>query len=165
MTLRIRRRESGAPFIHPMDPTPRTAILAPGFQETKLVRVFPAGWTQEAARFHPCSIAGPAEQLRRLTNRGLELSHAVVAFTYQGQAALSDDDRDLFWDSFGVPVFEQHLGAGNELLAMECEAHAGLHMMGDFEDSRLDRNSCVCGNPAPRFARRARIEELADMLG
>lgn len=146
-----------------MDPTPRTAILAPGFQETKLVRVFPAGWTEEAARFHPSSIAGPAEQLRRLTERGLELKHAVVAFTYQGQAALSEDDRDLFWESFGVPVFEQHLGAGNELLAMECEAHAGLHVLRDFGESQLDRNSCVCGNPAPRFHRR-RIDELAEML-
>lgn len=163
MILRIRRRASGALFIHPMDPTPRTAVLAPGFQETKLVRVYPAGWTNQAARFHPSSIAGPPEQLRRLTKRGIELGHAVVAFTYQGHAALSDDDRDLFWDSFGVPVFEQHLGPGNELLAMECEAHAGLHVRAGFEDPRLDRNSCVCGNPAPRFQRR-RIDELADML-
>jgi len=163
MTLKIRRRVSGAPFIHPMDPTPRTAILAPGFQESKLVRVFPAGWTEEAARFHPSSIAGPMEQLRSLAKNGFALGHAVVAFTYQGHAGLSDDDRDLFWDSFGVPVFEQHLGPGNELLAMECEAHAGLHVMGDFGDARLDRNSCVCGNPAPRFQRR-RIDELADML-
>ena len=163
MTLRIRRRESGAPFIHPMDPTPRTAILTPGFRQTKLVRVFPAGWTEEAARFHPSSIAGPTEQLRRLAKRGFQLGHAVVAFTYDGQAGLSDDDRDLFWDSFGVPVFEQRLGPGNELLAMECEAHAGLHVTTNFGDPRLDRNSCVCGNPAPRFQKR-RIDELADML-
>jgi hypothetical protein len=163
MNLKLRRRVSGAPFIHPMDPTPRTAILAPGFQETKLVRVFPAGWTEEAARFHPSSIAGPPEQLRRLANRGIELSHAVVAITYLGQAGLSEDDRDLFWDTFGVPVFEQHLGPSNELLAMECEAHSGMHVMLNFEDPHLDHNSCVCGNPSPRFQRR-RIEELADML-
>lgn len=147
-----------------MDPTPRTAILAPGFQETKLVRVFPTGWNEEAARFNPTSIAGPTEQLRRAAERRLQLQHAVIAFTYDGQAGLSDDDRDLFWDSFGVPVFEQHLGPGNELLAMECDAHAGLHVMGDFGHMRLDRNSCACGNPAPRFPRRPRIDELADML-
>ena len=88
----------------------------------------------------------------------------MVAFTYQGQAGLSGDDRDLFWDSFGVPVFEQHLSPDNQLLAMECDAHAGLHVMGDFETLRLDRNSCVCGNPAPRFARRPRIDDLADLL-
>jgi len=163
MIVKIRRRVSGAPFIHPMDPTPRTAILAPGFQQSKLVRVFPAGWTEAAVRFNPSSIAGPMEQLRCLTKHGLVLGHAVVAFTYKGHAGLSDDDRNLFWDSFGVPVFEQHLGPSNQLLAMECEAHAGLHVMGDFGDARLDRNSCVCGNPAPRFQRR-RIDELADML-
>lgn len=147
-----------------MDPTPRTAILVPGFQETKLVRVFPAGWNEEAARFRPSSIAGPAEQLRRLTGEDLQLRHAVVAFTYEGQAALSDDDRDLFWEAFGVPVFEQHMGPGNELLAMECDAHAGLHVMGDFAHLRLDRNSCACGNPAPRLPRPSRITELAEML-
>lgn len=163
MNLRIRRRVSGAPFIHPMHPTPRTAILAPGFQETKLVRVFPAGWNEEAARFHPSCIAAPTEQLRRLTDHGIELSHAVVALNYEGRPGLSDDDRDLFWDSFGVPVFEQQLGPGNELLAMECEAHAGLHVMTNFDDARLDRNSCACGNPAPRFLRR-RLQDLADML-
>jgi len=164
MTLKIRRRASGATFIHPMIPTPRTVILAPGFQQTKLVRVFPGGWTQAAARFNPSSIAGPTEQLRRLTGLGLQLRHSLIAFTYDGQAGLSDDDRDLFWDSFGVPAFEQHLGPANELLAMECEAHSGLHVLGGFEDVHLDRNSCACGNPAPRFSKRARIHELAEML-
>jgi len=148
-----------------MDPTPRTAILAPGFQETKLVRVFPRGWNGEAERFRPSSIAGPAEQLHRLIKERLYLRHAVIVFTYEGDTPLSDDDRDLFWDSFGVPVFEQHLGPGNELLAMECEAHAGLHVTSDFEHQRLDRNSCACGNPAPRLPRLARINELAEMLG
>lgn len=163
MHLKIRRRVSGATFIHPMDPIPRTAILAPGFQETKLVRVFPDGWTEEVARFYPSCIAAPPEQLRRLANRRIELSHSVIAMTYQDQAGLSEDDRDLFWNSFGVPVFEQRLGQGNELLAMECEAHAGLHVTSGFEDPHLDRNSCACGNPAPRFQRR-RIDDLADML-
>src|SRR5262249_30627584 len=118
MIVKIRRRVSGATFIHPMDPTPRTAILTPGFQETKLVRVFRAGWTAEAARFNPASIAGTTEQLRRLTSHGIELTHSVIAFTYDGDSGLSDDDRELFWQAFGVPAFEEHLGARNELLAM-----------------------------------------------
>jgi hypothetical protein len=164
MTVKIRRRISGATFIHPIDPIPRTAILAPGFQETKLVRVFPAGWSRWAALFDPSSIAGPTERLRRIAQLGLQLRHSVIAFTYDGQASLSEDDRDLFWDSFGVPVFEEHLSTGNEVLAMECEAHAGLHVMGDFGHLGLDRKSCVCGNPAPRFPKRARIDELAAML-
>ncbi len=164
MIVKIRRRVSGATFIHPMDPTPRTAILAPGFLETKLVRVFPAGWSEEAARFNPSSIAGTTEQLRRLTGLGIQLHHSLIAFTYDSEAGLSDDDRDLFWDAFGVPSFEEHLGPRNELLAMECEAHAGLHVTEGFEYLHLDRNSCVCGNPAPRFPKRPRIAELVDML-
>jgi hypothetical protein len=164
MNLNLRRRSSGAIFVHPMNPTPRTAILSPGFQETKLVRVFPRGWNAEAARFEPSSIAGSAEQLRRLTKIGLKLRHAVIVFTYSGEAALSDEDRDDFWDAFGVPVFEQYLGRGNELLAVECDAHTGLHLVGDFQTLNRDRKSCACGSPNPRMPKRPRIAELAELL-
>ena len=164
MPLNLRRRASGALFIHPMNPTPRTAILAPGFQESKLVRVFPQGWNAEAARFEPSSIAGPVEQLRKLTKLDLGLRHAVIVFTYSGEACLSDDDRDSFWEAFGVPVFEQYLGRGNELLAVECDAHTGLHLVGEFQTLNRDRNGCACGSPNPRMPKRARISELAELL-
>jgi len=147
-----------------MNPTPRTAILAPGFQETKLVRVFPQGWNEEAAKFEPSSIAGPADRLRRLTKLDLRLRHAVIVFTYGGEAGLSDDDRDSFWDAFGVPVFEQYLGRGNELLAVECDAHTGLHLVGDFETLNADRKACACGSPNPRLPKGARLAELAELL-
>jgi len=162
--LNLRRRTSGAPFIHPMNPIPRTAILAPGFQETKLVRVFPHGWNEEAAKFEPSSVAGPVEQLRKLTKLDLRLRHAMIVFTYGGEAGLSDDDRDAFWDAFGVPVFEQYLGRGNELLAVECDAHTGLHLVGDFETLNRGRKACACGSPNPRLQKRARIAELAEFL-
>ena len=164
MTVKIRRRSTGATFIHPMNPTPRTAILASGFRQTKLVRVFPSGWSADAERFQPTSIAGAAEQIRRLVDLKLNLRHAVIVFTWEGGSGLSDDDRDLFWASFGVPIFEQRLGTGNELLAMECDAHQGLHVMGDFGHLRPDRNTCACGNPSPRLPKRPRIEELAELL-
>ena len=148
-----------------MNPIPRTAVLAPGFQETKLVRVFAAGWNNAAARFEPASIAGPVEEIRKAAQQGIPLTHAVVVFTYEGQSCLSDDDRDLFWEAFGVPVFEQHLGRNNEVLAMECDAHAGLHLVGNFSQLRRDKNTCVCGNPAPKLARRPHLEELTELLG
>ena len=162
--INFRRREKGATFLHPMEPMPRTAILAAGFQETKLVRVFAEGWCREAEAFRPASLAGPVERLRRVARLGVRLTHAVVVFTYDGQDGVSDADRKLFWDAFGVPVFEQCLGAGNEVLAMECDAHAGVHMVGDFGRLRGDRNSCACGNPAPRLSRRPRVEELVELL-
>jgi hypothetical protein len=165
MLLNLRRRASGALFIHPMIPTPRTAILTPGFQETKLIRVFPHGWNEEAAKFAPSSIAGPVEQLRRLTDSDLQLSHAVIVFTYGGEAGLSDEDRDILWGAFGVPVFEQYLGRANELLAVECDAHTGLHLVGDFEMLNRGRKACACGSPNPRLPRRARIAELLAACG
>ena len=71
MVVRIRRPFKGARFIHPIDPAPRTAILAPGFRETRLVRIFPQGWNERAKRFDPGSIAGPLEQLRSLSRERL----------------------------------------------------------------------------------------------
>jgi hypothetical protein len=164
MIVRIRRPLTGAPFIHPMDPAPRTAILARGFQETSTVRVFPYGWNDRAERFRPTSVAGAPEQLRKLTLKNIRLDHAVIAFTYEGQSGISHEDRELFWNAFGVPVFEQILGLRNELLAMECDAHCGLHVVNGCADLHLERGVCACGSSAPRLSRTARIEELAEML-
>lgn len=144
---------------------PRTAILALGFRETKMVRVFPFGWNKAADRFQPASIAGPAEQLRQLVRQGVSPQHSVVVFSYDGQEGLTASDRDLFWKAFGVPVFEQLLNPSNVVLAMECDAHDGMHLVGDFGNLRAGRSACPCGNPAPRLARRRqRIDELAELL-
>ena len=164
MTVRIRRPYTGASFIHPLDPEPRTAVLARGFEETKLVHIFPQGWNERAARFAPTSIAGPIEQLRRAARLGLRLEHAVVVFTYEGGAGLTPSDREWLWKSFEVPVFEQYLGPHNELLAAECDAHCGLHVVTGCEDLDLEHDACACGNAAPRLSRGAPIEELAALL-
>jgi len=164
MILPFLHRNDGARFVHPMNPVPRTAVLAPGFSDSKLVRVFPEGWNEEAARFEPTSIAGPVKELRKAAHVGLELRHAVIVFTYDDQNGLCAGDREFLWNAFGVPVFEQQLGPANELLAMECDAHTGLHLVGEFGHLRRDKNSCACGSPAPRLTRRPRIEDLADLL-
>src|ERR1700674_730281 len=164
MIVRIRRPHTGARFIHPMDPEPRTAILAGGFQETKDVRVFPRGWNDSVERFQPASLAGPPGELRKLSRRAVSLENSLIVFTYEGQSGLSHVDREMFWKTFGVPVFEQYLGPRNELLAMECGAHSGLHVVTGCEDLRLERDVCACGSRAPRLSRAARIEELAELL-
>jgi len=164
MILPFRRRQTGASFVHPTEPAPRTAILAPGFEESKAVRVFPTGWNEDAARYAPSSIAGPVEELRKVAEHGYELRHAVIVLTYDDEKGLTSEDRDFFWEKFGVPVYEQQLGPNNELLAMECDAHNGLHVAGDFPKMRRAKNSCACGNPAPRLPRRPRLEMLTDLL-
>jgi hypothetical protein len=164
MIVRIRRPHTGARFIHPMDPEPRTAILAGGFQETKDVRVFPRGWNDSVERFQPASIAGPPGELRKLSRRAVSLENSLIVFTYEGHSGLSHVDREMFWKAFGVPVFEQYLGPRNELLAMECDAHSGLHVVTGCEHLHLERDVCACGSHAPRLSRAARIEELAELL-
>jgi hypothetical protein len=164
MIVRIRRPHTGARFVHPMHPEPRTAILTGGFQETKDVRVFPRGWSESAERFRPSSIAGPPEQLRKLARKAVSVENCLIVFTYEGHAGLSHSDREVFWKAFGVPVFEQYLGPGNELLAMECDAHSGLHVVTGCEELHLERDVCACGSHAPRLSRAARIEELAGLL-
>jgi phenylacetate-coenzyme A ligase PaaK-like adenylate-forming protein len=52
----------------------------------------------------------------------------VVVFTGIEHGILRQADRDLFWQIFQVPLFEQLRGLGGELLAVECEAHHGLHI-------------------------------------
>jgi len=164
MVVRIRRPFKGAHFVHPIDPAPRTAILAPGFRETRLVRIFPQGWNERARRFDPGSIAGPLEQLRNLALAAWPLEQAVVVFTYSGRIGIPAQDRESLWKAFGVPVFEQYLGPRNKLLASECDAHAGLHVISGCEGFFLERDICACGNSAPRLTRGSRLEELAGLL-
>jgi hypothetical protein len=164
MVVRIRRPFKGAHFVHPIDPAPRTAILAPGFRETRLVRIFPQGWNERARRFDPGSLAGPLEQLRNLALAAWPLEQAVVVFTYSGRIGIPPQDRESLWKAFGVPVFEQYLGPRNKLLASECDAHAGLHVISGCEGFFLERDICACGNSAPRLIRGSRLEELAGLL-
>jgi hypothetical protein len=164
MLVRIRRPSPGARFIHPLDPAPRTAILAPGFRETRLVRVCPQGWDQRARRFQPGSIAGPLDALRTLARDGWPLEQAVIVFSYAGGPGISSLDREQLWEAFGVPVFEQYLSSKNKLLASECDAHSGLHVVTGCEGFPLEYDLCPCGNPAPRLTRGPRMDELADLL-
>ena len=164
MIVRIRRPHTGTRFIHPLDPEPRTAILASGFGETKNVRVFPRGWNESAERFRPASIAGSAEQLRRAAKLQANVENSIVVFSWEGQSGLSHADREMIWQAFGVPIYEQYLGAGNALLAVECDAHSGLHVLKGCDHLQLERDVCACGSKAPRLSRAARIQELAELL-
>jgi hypothetical protein len=164
MVVRIRRPSNGADFIHPINPAPRTAILASGFRETRLVRIFPQGWNDRARRFNPGSVAGPVEQLLSLSRDGCLIEQAVVAFTYPGGSGLLAKDREALWRAFSVPVFEQYLSPRNRLLATECDAHSGLHVVSGCEGFALEDDACACGNPAPRLTRGFGIEQLAALL-
>lgn len=151
MRYPFRQKVGGARFIHPLDPAPKTVLLANGFQGTRTIRVFPDGWNEEAARQGPCAVAAPLEDLLRLARSGVKLQHAVIVLTRGAHSDLSEDDRDRLWAAFGVPVFEQCLGPYNELLAAECEAHDGLHIVGGERRLAGETGLCGCGSSVPRM--------------
>ncbi len=146
------------PFVYPVAPAPRTAVLVAWFNQTWLnqavfsptafrpavfkspvfrptllpsspIRIFRNGWGPEAERFQPAAVAATLTQCRKLSRILIpSLTHALIVLERPGAARLSEADRDLFWRAFRVPVFEQIIGPKGQLLAGECEAHDGLHL-------------------------------------
>ena len=157
-TLRLRRKYV---FRYPMDPAPRTAVLAACFRQPRLrlndpVRVFPRGWSEEVSAFAPAAMAAPREQLLGLAaaDRRPSLTHAVIALAGPGDPILSMAEREHLWRTFRVPVFEQIIGPDGELLAAECEAHDGLHIEAPglpWTGYRLEMSPCGCGRKTPRL--------------
>jgi hypothetical protein len=134
MWFSLRSREPHPVFVHPLDPTPRTAILVPGFRSTRRIRVFPDGWTEACAKFSPGAIAGSFDRLIQAADLGASPTHAVISLSWDMNHRLAPHLRNTLWDRFGVPVFEQVLGPGNALLAYECEAHTSLHATAEYRD-------------------------------
>ncbi len=146
-----------ADYVSPVQPVPRTAVLEPGFSETKRVKVFGQGWDESAVRSKPAVIAASVAELVRLAKRWESRwerpTHSLVILSRHPTGLAAIEERDLLWDAFGLPIFEQILDASNHLLAYECEAHdgfhvrrAGLRLSGCFPAHSV----CGCGNPAPR---------------
>ena len=157
----IKRRVSRNSFRYPAGKPPRTAILVDWFYLPKFrlgrndqVRVFAD--VDEAARFKPEAIAATPELLLNL-NRALfpnEL-RALISLTKNGDRLLTVSERDQLWRRFHVPIFEQIVGPRGELLAMECDAHDGLHVHTEGwrpDDAyHIDHSACACGLKQPRL--------------
>ena len=155
MKLRVVWTGRKAAFPYPVSPEPRTAVLVPGFRPTGNVRVFPPGWGEQAAQFQPATIAGTREQLLALLGtRVPSLTHALIVVLNPGSQRTSEGDRERFWRTFGVPLFEQVVGRSGKLLASECEAHDGLHIEHpglSLNGYELETAPCGCGRKTPRL--------------
>jgi len=154
-------------FRYPLDPAPRTAVLAACFRQARFparspIRVFPHGWSEEVSAFAPAAVAASREQLFGLAavDRPPVFSHALIVLDSPGDAPLSMDERERLWRAFRVPIFEQIIGPRGKLFAAECEAHDGLHietpglLWADLQwpGYRLDPAPCGCGRKTPRLA-------------
>lgn len=156
---------SAAPFLYPSAGNPRVAVLLPGFRETRQIRFFSRLDEDEALRFEPEVLAGTSTQLRELALQRsvMTVRQGVVAITREGEAGLTEHDRNIFWDAFGVPAFQQYLDRGNRLIASECDAHDGLHVYGPVsygDGCQLDASPCGCGNTRPRLVVTHRVASV-----
>jgi hypothetical protein len=123
--------------------------------ESRPLRVFCDGWSEDVAAFAPAAVAGTFEQLRELAPGGIpSLTHSVIVLWRAGQPRLSEADRDTLWVAFRVPVFEQVIGKSGKRLAAECEAHDGLHIESPalpLENECVESALCPCGRKTPRI--------------
>jgi len=148
---------------HPrFDPALRIAVLTPGLSLGKIQRRFRTARVIAAATPVLRSLAEAVES-GRVTLPPVEA--AVVAFTGICHGELTVLERDLFWRVFQVPVFEQLLAPDGRVMAMECDAHDGLHLLDpaaplDGYSAILDGTPCGCGNPQPRLAALERLSQL-----
>ena len=152
------------PHIHypRFDPALRIAVLTPNLSAAQLQK------KMQAARV----IASTPAVLRALAEAAVSgrmklpaVEAAVVAFTGIGHGGLTELERDLFWRVFQVPVFEQLLAPDGRVMAMECDAHDGLHLLDEdapLEGYRalLDHTPCGCGNAQPRLAHLKPLQQL-----
>lgn len=161
----FRRRTGGsADFVYPFGEPPRTAVLDAGFRLSKNLRyVDPHGKDVHAKlkKLKPKAIAGSFEDLSSVWTRGYRFFaenqlHAVVVFSESGDELMSERRRDQLWRVFQAPIFEQLLLPDRTVLAAECEAHVGLHLLATPADLYLKKvkfegKLCECGKESPRL--------------
>jgi hypothetical protein len=143
------------------------------------VEPFPCERWGELETYRPRVLAGPAEELKRLAERVKlgtvdvkSVDRVVFVLTRCGDRPVSDTSRVVFWQAFGVPVYELLVGPQGMLLACECEAQEGWHAQpyANFSVSRgevvidalrqkrlrtgllgyIETALCACGRPGIR---------------
>jgi hypothetical protein len=143
-------------FVYPIPPAPRTALLSTVFRPQRMVRAFDvekSGWKHAVGALEPQSLAGPIVSLEALAGL-VQPTHAIIVLRSERDALLTTFERDRLWRAFRVPVFEQIVAADGTLLAAECEAHDGLHIVtGGFTlaGCEIDPTPCGCGKTEPRL--------------
>jgi hypothetical protein len=141
------------------DPALRIGVLTPGLSLRRLLR-----------RVRKCRAIAASVPLLRSLAADVEsgslvlppVEAAVIAFTGIRHGELTELERDLFWRVFQVPVFEQLLAPDGRLIATECDAHDGLHLLDPDAPltgwrALVDVTPCACGSRQPRLVRCERL--------
>ncbi|MFN7542196.1 MAG: hypothetical protein ACK5TN_05325 [Acidobacteriota bacterium] len=113
---------------------------------TRMLAATPAALRRICAAVHSRFLALP------------QLCEAVIVLQGIEEGTLFSGERDMLWNTLGVPVFEQWLGLDGELIAWECGMHQGLHFQCDRAELEQIEGELVLTSwyglcsPAPRLA-------------
>ena len=156
--LTIQRRRIRARYPS-YDSALRIAVLTPGLSFQQIRR-----------RTRKCRVVAASVPLLRLLAEAVEtkmitLPHqaAVIAYTGARLDELTELERDRFWRVFQAPIFEHLISAEGRTLAMECDAHDGMHLLDPEAPltglrAHLDKAACGCGNWHPRLRKIERLD-------
>lgn len=155
-------------FCFPLPAPARIALLEPGFRAGP--NMFECA-VDDLSGCAPEALVLPLGMALTLANRkqhGLfdlpSLNKAIVVLTSLDDTPLAPRHRDLLWQSFGVPVFEQLRGSDGAVIARECEVHDGLHIITEsLPDLRGEilTDHCACGAETPRLRSQRPTESAA----
>ena len=124
-------------------------------------------------QWSPEAIVAPLKTVLSLADqrlRGLadlaSLRIALIVLTDIDGDPLASHYRELLWQAFQVPVFEQLRGRDGAILARECEVHDGLHLdpganLTPELEIALVNDHCECGLETPRLM----VSSLSRALG
>jgi hypothetical protein len=100
-----------------------------------------------------------ADQKQRGCFDILSLDTAIVALTSTEDSPIADHHRDLLWQAFEIPLFEQLCNPDGRVIAAECEVHDGLHLLtAETVAGELIAEACPCGAETPRIRRSVPIQ-------
>lgn len=148
---------------YPLGLSPRIAVLGLPLRLPSNARAFSGPDDPYLALFQPESIAAPFDDFGRLPHAveaGLRMP--LVLFSFPDTGLLTKSPRDWLWQRFGLPVYEQLRDRGGRLLAFECAAHQGLHIVlpSGIECATTDE-PCYCGRTGARYLWAARDKSRA----
>src|SRR5581483_2433337 len=157
-----RRRQFTIPV--PISTRTRVASISKNRIDIGNLRRFAVERWPEVEAFRPHVLLGGIADLRKLaaladagTLDFSSIDTAVLVGTNLAFGTISDVERVVLWQAFGVPVYELLLAPDGQLIASECEAHEGWHIEAHMErrtlagGTSLESAKCACGRTEPRI--------------
>jgi len=100
------------------------------------------------------AITGTFQELAQARAAGARASQVVFPKQISGGPFLSPSERDILWELFEVPAYVLMLDDRGRVVAYECEAHSGLHLVSRLGETPfaagIESSLCDCGRPGPR---------------